>query len=103
MSAQVTKQDIDNASKVLRDQIALVEGDVWKAHDERESLDGNHGSTRRAVERFLRHDVAGYPLVIYGHGGVSRYFIEAGGVLVFSLGHNRDMADKARAYGFEVK
>ena len=100
MPGHVTEQDMETAAFILRDTIALVEGEAWRTLDEAASARKSPGSTRLVVERLLIRSSMHPPTVFGGDGAL--YIVGRDGRVYFVEPEER-FADKARAYGFTVK
>ena len=90
MSVLITDKD-------LLDKIAFVEGKAW-VHDQDRALRYNElsYSVHEAIQRQTK--------VIYGCGGLDRYFVRNDGRVVFSKHHGNPATQKlAESIGFDIE
>lgn len=98
----------------IRQKIAEVEGAAWLEHDAQIAEDGGRRvqdnsvahalrtyTERRSLEQEKQEDTI-YGAVIYGLGGLCRYYVLNSGEVVFSGHHGRSYLKEAEEAGFRI-
>ena len=89
-----------------RDAMAEIEGERW-LEDQQQSVGQNMlTNTLEGALRWLRggeNDSGGsMGYIVYGSGGVNRWFVRPDGTVRFSMRHGEKKAEDAAAAGFEI-